>query len=208
MVKFIPIIATEFMQFKDITGQEKIKNSLRAAVKQDRVPHALMFLSKDGNGNLPLSIALSAFLNCLNPTAEDSCGTCASCTKHKQLIHPDLHFVIPTFNKGSQPATTNDFLPEFRNLLVNNLYANTEDWKNQIGSENKALNINSKQCRDMIKSMALKTFEGKYKVVIVWMPEYLKEQGNILLKLIEEPAPKTVLILCKEDPLLPIYQLY
>ena len=187
------------MQFKDIIGQERVKKAMQNAFEQNRVPHALMLAGIDGNGQVPLAIAFSAYLNCLNPIEKDSCGSCSSCVKHKQLIHPDLHFLYPTFNKSSQPASTNDFLPQFREMIKENIYANTQDWKDKIGSESKALNINTKQCREMIKAMSYKAFEGNYKVIILWLPEYLKEQGNILLKLIEEPAPKTVFILCTAD---------
>lgn len=187
------------MQFKEIIGQEKIKKAMIGAVLQDRVPHALMIIGKDGNGSLPLAIALSAFLNCTDRSESDSCGECNSCKKHKGLIHPDLHFVFPTFNKGSNPASTNDYMAEFREMVMENKYCNTQDWKDKIVSENKALNINTKQCREMIKSMSFKTFEGEFKVMVLWLPEYLKEQGNILLKMIEEPAPKTVFMLCTSE---------
>ncbi len=187
------------MQFKDIIGQERVKKAMQNALGRERVPHALLISGIDGNGSLPLAIAFSAYLNCEEPLEGDSCGKCNSCAKHKQLIHPDLHFVFPTFNKSSTPATTNEFLPQFREMFAENIYSNTQDWKDKIGSENKALNINTKQCRELIKAMSYKAFEGSFKVMVLWLPEYLKEQGNILLKLIEEPTPKTVFILCSAD---------
>ena len=108
------------MQFKDILGQEKLKRSLLQSVKQNRIPHALMISGKDGNGNLPLAIAYAAYINCKNPKEEDSCGTCNSCLKFSKLVHPDLHLVFPTYNKTSKPASTNEFLTEFRELVLEN----------------------------------------------------------------------------------------
>jgi DNA polymerase-3 subunit delta' len=184
------------MQFSEIRGQEKVKKTLIKSVVAGRIPHAQMFVGVDGNGSLPLAIAYSAYVNCENKTDEDSCGTCNSCHKHKQLIHPDVTFSFPTF--GAK-ATTNDFLPAFREMVKNNKYASADDWRAQINSENKQLNINRDQCHEIIKAMSYKPFESQYKTLILWLPEFLGNQGNILLKLIEEPPPNTLFLLCTSN---------
>jgi DNA polymerase-3 subunit delta' len=52
---------------------------------------------------------------------------------------------------------------------------------------------------DIIRKLNLKTFESEYKVLVMWMPEYLGNEGNKLLKLIEEPPPNTLFILVAEN---------
>lgn len=184
------------MQFENIRGQQKVKLALIKSVQSGRIPHAQMFVGIDGNGSLPLAIAYSAYINCPDRSDQDSCGICNSCHKHNQLIHPDLTFSFPTF--GAK-ATTNDFLGAFREMITENKYASTEDWKSQINSENKQLNINRDQCHEIIKAMSFKPFESKYKILVLWLPEYLGNQGNILLKLIEEPPPNTIFLLCTSN---------
>ena len=184
------------MQFSQITGQQKVKDYLIETVRSGRIPHAQLLLGTDGNGALPLAIAYSAFVNCENRSDSDSCGTCNSCHKHRQLIHPDLSFSFPIF--GAKSKTT-DFLEQFREMVIENKYASVEDWKGKINSENKQLNINRDQCHEIIKTLSYKPFESQYKIMILWLPEFLGNQGNILLKLIEEPPENTIFLLCGTD---------
>ncbi|TAE16971.1 MAG: hypothetical protein EAY72_03630 [Bacteroidetes bacterium] len=51
----------------------------------------------------------------------------------------------------------------------------------------------------MIRRLSLKNFESFYKVQLIWMAEYLHQEGNKLLKTIEEPTPNTIIILVAED---------
>jgi len=68
-----------------------------------------------------------------------------------------------------------------------------------IGAENKQGNITANECNDIIRKLSLKSFESEYKILILWMPEYLGNEGNKLLKLIEEPPPNTLFILAAEN---------
>jgi DNA polymerase-3 subunit delta' len=73
------------------------------------------------------------------------------------------------------------------------------DWLQSIGADNKQGNITAEECNQIIKELSLKSFESKYKVLLVWMPEYLGKEGNKLLKLIEEPPPNTIFLLVAEN---------
>ncbi|MCH5600343.1 DNA polymerase III subunit [Niabella ginsengisoli] len=73
------------------------------------------------------------------------------------------------------------------------------DWLQFIGAENKQGNITANECNEIIKKLNLKSFEGGYKVLIMWLPEYLGNEGNKLLKLIEEPPERTVFLLVAEN---------
>ncbi len=136
----------------------------------------------------------------------DSCGLCPACTKANQLIHPDIHFSYPVITKkpGEKPIST-DFIKEWREFIVQNPYGNVYDWLQFIGAENKQGNITAHECNDIIRKLNLKSFESEYKILIMWMPEFLGKEGNKLLKLIEEPPPNTLFILVakNEDLILP-----
>ena len=130
----------------------------------------------------------------------DSCGICQSCKKSIQLIHPDIHFSYPvvTRKSGSPPIST-DYISEWREFIKTHPYGNVYDWLQFIGAENKQGNITAQECNDIIKKLSLKSFESEYKILIMWMPEYLGNEGNKLLKLIEEPPPNTLFILVAEN---------
>jgi len=188
------------MQFKDIIGQTSVKEDLINSVKNNRVSHAQLFLGPQGSGNLPLAFAFAQFINCEDRTPTDSCGQCESCSKSLKRVHPDIHFSYPVVTKktGGKPKST-DFINEWRNAIDENSYMNINQWMQFIDAENRQANISVNECQDIIRKLNFKTFESTYKVLIMWMPEYLKETGNVLLKIIEEPPEKTLFLLVAEN---------
>ncbi len=191
--------------------------------QHNRLSHALLFLGKEGCGALPLAIAFAQYLVCekVRSRAEseapsifgvsepasislqplfDSCGTCPSCLKATQFIHPDIHFSYPVLPKkpGDKPIST-DFIKEWREFITQHPYGNIFDWLQFLDAENKQGNITAEECNDIIRKLNLKSFESGYKILIIWMPEYLGKNGNKLLKLIEEPPADTLFILVAED---------
>ena len=136
-----------------------------------------------------------------NTALMDSCGVCASCRKAAELIHPDIHYSYPTVTKkaGEKPIAT-DFITEWRDFIRLNPYGNSFDWIEQIKEkENSQGKITAAECDDIIRKLSLKSFEGKYKILVMWMPEELEKEGNKLLKIIEEPPPDTLFILVTEN---------
>jgi DNA polymerase III subunit delta' len=133
-------------------------------------------------------------------TSNDSCGECSGCKKANQLVHPDIHFSYPVVTKktGTPPVST-DYITEWREFFSGYPYGNIYDWLQFIGAENKQGNITAAECNDIVKKLSLKSFESPYKILILWMPEYLEKEGNKLLKIIEEPPPQTLIILVAEN---------
>jgi DNA polymerase-3 subunit delta' len=185
------------MLFKDVLGQEKIKKHLIESFFTERTAHAQIFLGKEGNGALALALAYSQFLLCDNPTEHDSCGECGACRKVQKLVHPDLHFSYPTI--GTKKIST-DFIKEWREAILENPYLNVNQWLEKLDAENKQGNITKDECVSIVQRLSYKALEGKFKIMILWLPEYLGKEGNRLLKLIEEPRPKTVFLLISENP--------
>lgn len=183
------------MTFAEVVGQHKTKEDLVQMQRSDRLPHALLLLGSPGSGHLPLALALGQYLLCEDRTSTDACGRCRHCLKSAKLLHPDLHFSFPTVGTN---ALSDHFLPEWRKVISENPYQEVNDWLQSIGAENKQGNINKEECLNIIKKLSLKTFESNFKVLIMWLPEYLGKEGNRLLKLIEEPPENTVFILVAE----------
>lgn len=187
------------MQFKDVIGQKDLINHLLVNGQSGRNSHAQLFLGAEGSGALPVVLAYAQYINCLQPTASDSCGTCSSCSKYSKLIHPDLHFSFPSIAKKSgDKVLSTAWLPDWRKAIIENPYLTYTDWMNKIADSNKMGNISVAECQDIISRLALAAFEGKFKVLVMWLPEFLREAGNVLLKIIEEPPPKTIFLLVAE----------
>lgn len=186
------------MQFKDIVGQEAVKQRLVNTVNENRVSHAQLFLGPEGSGSLALAVAYAQFLSCENKQADDSCGECASCRKYQKLMHPDLHFSYPFFAKHKDD-TALTFIEQWREAFTGNPYLSLDTWRGYLDAENKQANINIAECHQIIKKLSFKPFESIYKILILWLPEYLDKEGNALLKIIEEPQPNTLFILVAQN---------
>jgi DNA polymerase-3 subunit delta' len=213
------------MQFKDIIGQAEVKHNLVEMVRHNRLSHALLFLGKEGSGGLSLALSFAQYIVCetvngksrhttgpslfrdesrsplvIPHSPDDSCGTCPACIKSQQFVHPDIHFSYPVVTKkpGTPPIST-DYISEWRDFIKDTPYGNVYDWLQFIGAENKQGNITANECNDIIRKLNLKSFESEYKILILWMPEYLGNEGNKLLKQIEEPPPNTLFILVAEN---------
>ncbi len=185
------------MQFAKIIGQTSVKQKLIQTIKGGRISHAQLFLGNEGSGNLALAIAYAQYVNCASPNETDSCGVCSSCVKFEKLIHPDLHFTFPTI---SPYKLCNELIEDWRNCLIDNYYQSDFDWIAQIAkTPDKQGNITANECRDAIRRLGLKSYEAKFKTLIIWMPEYMEKEGNILLKLLEEPPENTLILLVAND---------
>jgi DNA polymerase-3 subunit delta' len=192
------------MQYHQVIGQESLQAQLSELVQQNRLSHALLLLSKEGSGALPLAISFAQYLVCETVASKGGntpCGTCPACHKATQLIHPDIHFSYSTVTKktGEKPIAT-DFIAEWRSFIQLNPYGNLFDWIEMIKSkENSQGKITSEECNDIIRKLSLKSFESPWKILIMWLPELMGNEGNKLLKLIEEPPVNTLLMLVSEN---------
>ena len=186
------------MQFKQIVGQDAVKQRLITSVKENRVSHAQLFLGPGGSGSLPLAVAYAQYLSCENKRSNDSCGECSSCRKYQKMMHPDLHFSYPFFAKHKED-TALTFIEQWRSAFLANPYLSLDDWRGYLDAENKQANINIAECHQIIKKLSFKPFESPYKILILWLPEYLDKEGNALLKIIEEPQPNTLFLLVAQN---------
>jgi DNA polymerase-3 subunit delta' len=185
------------MLFNDIIGQEHIKKHLQVSAEQGRVPHAQLFIGKEGTGVLPMAIAYAQFLLCSSSENTEACAL-----KCEKLQHPDLHFAFPVTTNDAikKHPVSNLFLKDWRRFVHSQPYGSLFNWLQFIGVENKQGNIGVDEAEAIVKKLQLKSFEGGFKVMIIWMAEKMNiAAANKLLKLIEEPPNKTVFILITEN---------
>ncbi len=190
------------MMFSEILGQDHLKNHLIKTASQGRIPHAQLFVGPEGSGTLAMAIAYAQFIVCGNSGSENGGSNEACNMKFANLSHPDLHFIYPTVTTGEvkkNPKSV-DFLTDWRKFVLENPYATLFDWYSLLGVANKQGMIRVEDAQEVLKSLSLKSYEGGYKVMIMWMAEKMNtETANKLLKLIEEPPQKTVIILVTEN---------
>ena len=192
------------MDWRTIIGQVPLKKQLTELVKQNRLSHALLLVEKEGAGALPLANAFAQYLVCeqaISSSLDEPCGQCSACKKSMELVHPDIHFSYPTVTRkaGEKPVAT-DFIKEWRDFLGQHPYGNLFDWIELIKEkDNSQGKITAEECNDIIRKLSLKSFESPWKILILWHPELMGNEGNKLLKLIEEPPPQTILLLISES---------
>ncbi len=183
------------MRFDNIIGHYKLREQLQQDISHGRIPHAQLFVGTEGSGALPLAIAYAHRLIASTSKTSDD--------QHiDPLAHPDIHYVFPVAanDKIKKHPISSLFLEDWRSFVNAQPYGNLFDWYQEINIENKQGQIGVDEAQDIIKSLALKSFEGGYKIIIVWMAEKMNAAAsNKLLKMIEEPPAQTVFLLIAED---------
>jgi DNA polymerase III subunit delta' len=198
------------MLFSNITGKNNLKDQVLTLFNSNRVPHALLFNGNEGSGAFQLALSLAQLLLCANPLESDSCGECSSCIKVQKIMHPDLHFSFPIqLSQTNKVTSSDDLLDVFIEMVIEFPFFSIEQWADRMGNKNKQGIIGTKESQQIIKKLSLKSYEGGAKVLLMWLPEEMNQQGaNKLLKLIEEPPEKTYFLFVseKKEQLLPTIQ--
>jgi len=210
------------MQFKDIIGQESVKQKLIETVRDGRVSHAQLFLGKGVNGKFALAMAYAQYLNCKNRSESDSCGECSNCRKYQSMSHPDLFFSFPVNKKSAGKKEEGDekrseggvssstkssdlistmFYKDWSEYLKQvRFYPELQSWYKKIDIENKQGIINVAEARRLVQDVSFKPVEADYKVLIIWQPEKMNiSASNVLLKFFEEPPQNTLIFMVADE---------
>lgn len=194
------------MKFSEVIGQQQVAERLRQLADQQRVPHAIMICGPQGAGKMALAIAFASYLlgerEDETQIAEKERNSVAMVRK---LEHPDLHFSFPVFKTKSMSAdhkvTSDDFMKDWLQFIKQGPYFTLNQWTGTIGVENQQTKIYVGESDLLTKKLSLTASQGGYKVAIIWLPEKMNaECANKMLKLLEEPTPRTVFILVSEEP--------
>ena len=194
------------MDFSDVIGQDAVSNRLVQMVKEDRLPHALLFCGPEGTGKMALAMAFACYLLAGDETG-DAVPTSVSNARAmlRQWEHPDLHFSYPTIklpgmSSEHQPVSS-DFAKEWHDLIMQGAYFTINQWMKQMGATTQQAIITGAESDELARVLALKSSQGGYKVAIIWRPERMNlTSANKLLKLLEEPPQGTVFLMVSEEP--------
>ncbi len=178
------------MNWDDIAGHEQLKTLLKESISGNRISHAQLFTGAYGYGTLLLAIAFAKeILSRENPAAASKVDT---------FNHLDLHFTFPFFKQDKNSVSV-PFQKDFRELIIQNPYANADDWSRILQSENKKLTIYAEEVDALTSKFSLKSFEGGSKILIVWQADRMNtDAANKFLKFLEEPPENTFIILTAE----------
>lgn len=195
------------MGWNSIIGQERVKALLRRSIGRKQLAHAYLFFGNRGVGKQATAIEFARTILC--STAQDeSCGECLNCRKTMLLQHPDLSLVM-ALPVGKGEKTGDDpieSLEEDQIQIVRqqiSLKSENPYYEIQIPKSN-FIKINS--VRNLKRISSLTSSEGSWKVFVIFDAEKMNEEAsNSLLKTLEEPSEKTLLVLTtsEKDRLLP-----
>ena len=191
------------MFFKDIIGHEDIKQHLLKSVAEDKIPHAQLFCGPDGVGKFAMAIAYARYINCTGRAAgdTDACGNCPSCRQITSMMHPDVHYSFPIYKSSKKGAVSDDYIKEWRQMVLESKYFSLEEWMENIKAENAQPKIYVDESQEIIRKLTYKSFQSEYKVMIIWLPELMNiDCANKLLKILEEPYDKTIFLLVSNRP--------
>jgi len=178
-----------------VLGQNKVKSLLEHAIISDRLHKAYLFYGPEGAGKDALAIEFCKALNCLS-TERIPCQSCSQCRQFGSLMHPDVKFVF---------AAPKDFGEKNDAEYVKHLLTKAQ-FPYHHSAYSATASIVIKQIRELRKIAGLKLFNSKWRVFIISEADRMNEEAtNSLLKLLEEPPEKLILILTSShlDRLLP-----
>ncbi len=186
------------MKFQDIPGQLDIKSALIQSVQRNKMAHAQLFAGVEGGAALPIALAYASYVFCSNRSEEDSCGTCANCTRIHKGVHPDFHLFFPkiTVKDSEFDKKLPEFMQSFRKFIMEQPFGLVDDFTQEAGFESKGILINKEDSKRLIRTVSMKSVEGGAKIVLVWLPEFFHPAAaNAILKVLEEPPANTIYLM-------------
>lgn len=176
------------LSLNSFLGNARAVAILRRAIKQDRLPHAMIFSGPAGVGKCTLALLIAQYLNCLAPRSDGACGACAVCKRIMAVIESRSLKCLKLKDEGFCGSCANCKIRTMRHPDIQLI----EPEKTTIGID---------QVRDMIDEVAFQPLEARYRVVILDPAEQMRaEAHNSLLKTLEEPASRTIIILVTTNP--------
>ncbi|MGQ9800090.1 MAG: DNA polymerase III subunit [Candidatus Saccharicenans sp.] len=86
------------MSFKDVPGNEQVKQILRLSLSKGRLPNSLLLAGPAGSGKLKTALTVAKALNCLEKI-DDSCDRCDSCVRVERGQHPNVRVISREKNR-------------------------------------------------------------------------------------------------------------
>jgi DNA polymerase-3 subunit delta' len=187
------------MPIIDLYGHDHLRTRLARGVAAGSLPASLLFHGPRGVGKQRLALWLAQLLLCENDPAP--CGTCKSCQYARNLTHPDLHWYFPRPRLKDADPDLEDVRDDYNEVIQQRVKAHGL-YPAPPGNEG----IFVATVRALIQQAAMTPAIGKRKVFVVGDAERMGLQenaefaANAFLKLLEEPSPKTTIIITSSEP--------
>ena len=193
------------MAWSSVLDQERVVQTLRRALTQERVAHAYLLHGPDGVGKRAVAYEMARALQCPEQ-ADEACDACPTCRKTRRMVHPDVHVNLPHPWSQEKDRDEEDMGKRIRRLGDNPYaaidYVRRPSLSDPSETSNQQVYYRIDQVRqDVIQPMSLARGEGAYKVNVLIDAEKMREEAaNTFLKLLEEPPPQTVFLLTTNRP--------
>lgn len=190
-----------------VIGQQRVKETLLAALRTNRLAHAYLFHGNDGVGKDAVAIELARVIHC-ERGGDEACGGCLSCTRLDTMQHPDVRLVT-ALPRGKEEVNSD---PPLGKLLPEEVRTVQEQYRLKGRNPYHHINIprasiiKINSIREVRREAAMSTGGNKRRVFIISRADELNDAAsNTILKTLEEPAGNTMLILttARLDALLP-----
>lgn len=197
------------MRLADISGHDDVKQRLRDMVDENRMPHAIMIEGPEGSAKFALARAFLQYIHCTARSAGDSCGRCPECKLSATLNHIDTFISFPVVKRSGRGDTSDDYLAEFRDYVRDYPYMDFEEWLRRLDNINAQPLIYVSEATLLIRKLSITSRRSDFKTSLIWLPERLKEDAaNKLLKLVEEPASDTIIVMVSNNSQLVLPTIY
>jgi DNA polymerase III subunit delta' len=187
------------IRWAHLVGQDRVKQAVSAAFGNGSLGHAYLFCGDEGCGTFAAAVDLAQAVLCESAEAAP-CGVCPSCERVERLAHPDLNLVLPVSlgrEHKSSDGTLNqkgwDFIADEGRARIRDPY--------KAAIEKGSANVPVEVIRDTVLAIQRGVLGNGMQATIVAGADLMnKESSNAFLKTLEEPPPRTLLILCTERP--------
>ncbi|MBL8522422.1 MAG: DNA polymerase III subunit delta' [Betaproteobacteria bacterium] len=149
--------------------------------RRERLPHALLIYGRQGIGKVEFARALAQSLLCEAPDQGVACGQCPACHWFSEHNHPDFRELVP--EALAEEDTDGEEIAD-------------PDAK----EKKKSREIKIEQVRNIADFMTLSTHRDGFRVLLVHPAETMNlAAANALLKTLEEPPPRTAILLVTDS---------
>jgi len=189
------------MPITPLFGHQEARTRLSAAIRSGSLPQVILLTGPEGVGKQRLGLWLAARLLC-ERGGEEPCGECGPCRRVGELAHPDVHWLVPVPRpKAAEPDKQ---VEEVTEALEAVMAERRQGGKWQAPDGMAIHGIAS--ARWLQRHAAMTAAEGSWRVFVIGRAERLVPQesstdaANALLKLLEEPPPRSVFVLTASEP--------
>lgn len=183
--------------FPGVIGQIEQRRLIMRAITSNRLAHAYLFIGPAGTGKRALAVEIARVLNC--PKGMDSALSgcdCQSCSALRKWRHPNLQTIFPLpalkRNEKDEGVASDAALNDILNLLAVNPYAPLH-----YSGTGQILIDHVREAREKV---SLTPEKSGTRVIVIHPADRMNDAAsNALLKLLEEPPEKCLLILTAES---------